>query len=313
MKHARLPFVAALALSGALHAAGAIAIAPQPDALAIEGGGTASIALLGEAFEDLAQGAQPVEATEAAPAPPLLARPVTTTASPVAPATADTPRPALSLPVSDTADLTAAPLADHAPPAAPEPAPPVVASLAPAPPTSATQPVSPTELATTVEADAAAPETSPRPRPRAEKPEKRTPEKRTAEKRTAIPAGNADRNARKGAQTGQENAAAAAAAAGAARAQGNQQAGNAARSSYPGLVLRKIERTRKPAHAARGTVVVAFRVAPSGALASARVARSTGDPSLERVALDHIRRAAPFPPPPAGAETDFRFEFVGRR
>ncbi|RGP36715.1 energy transducer TonB [Pseudotabrizicola alkalilacus] len=306
MKHARLPFVAALALSGALHAAGAIAIAPQHDALSIEGGGTATIALLGEAFEDLAQGAQPVEATGAAAAPPHSAQPVTAQAAPVAPAMADSPAPSLSLPVSDAADLTAAPPADPTPALAPEPAPPVVASLSPAAPTSTAQPVSPTQLATAVEAEGAAPETSPRPRARAERPEKRV-----AEKRTASPTGNADRNARKGAQSGQENAPATAAATG--TAQGNRQAGNAARSNYPGLVLRKIERTRKPAHAARGTVVVAFRVAPSGALASARVARSTGDPSLERVALDHIRRAAPFPPPPAGAETDFRFEFVGRR
>lgn len=308
MKHAPLPFVTALVLSGALHAAGAIAIAPQPDALAVEGGGTGTIALLGEAFEDLAQGAQPVEATEAASAPPLSAQPVTTTASPVVPATAATPAPALSLPVSDTADLTAAPPADQAPPVTPDPAPPVVAALAPAPSPDAAGPVSPPQPATVVEADPAAPETSPRPRPRADRPKKRI-----VENRPAAPAGNADRNTSRGAQTGQENAPAAAAAAGTARAQGNQQAGNAARSNYPGLVLRKIERTRKPAHAARGTVVVAFRVAPSGALASARVTRSTGDPSLERVALDHIRRAAPFPPPPAGAETDFRFEFVGRR
>ena len=308
MKHARLPFVTALVLSGALHAAGAIAIAPQPDALAVEGGGTGTIALLGEAFEDLAQGAQPVEATEAAPAPPLSAQPVTAEAAPVAPAMAATPAPALSLPVFDTADLTAAPPADQTPPVAPAPAPPVVASPAPTPSPDAAEPVSPEEAATVVEADPVAPETSPRPRPRAE-----TPAKRSVESRPAAAAGNADRNARKGAQTGQDNAPAAAAAAGPASAQGIRQAGNAARSTYPGLVLRQIERTRKPAHAARGTVVVSFRVAASGALASARVTRSTGDPSLERVALDHIRRAAPFPPPPAGAETDFRFEFVGRR
>ncbi|MFN4155158.1 MAG: TonB family protein [Paracoccaceae bacterium] len=300
MKHARLPFIAALALSGALHAAGAIAIAPHDD-FAVEGGATATVALLGEAFEDLAQGAQPVEPSEATPVPPLTAQPVTAGALPVAPEMAATPAPALSLPVSDIADLTALPPTEPATPVPPDLAAQVMASVAT--PTPAT-----TVEAEPVEPDAAPPETSPRPRARARAEQ---PEKRRVEKRPAAPAGNAGRNARKGAQSGQETATAA--AAGTARAQGNPQAGNAARSSYPGLVLRQIERTRKPAHATRGTVVVAFRVAASGALASARVARSTGDPSLERAALDHIRRAAPFPPPPAGAETDFRFEFIGRR
>ncbi|MDO8885175.1 MAG: TonB family protein [Pseudotabrizicola sp.] len=281
MKKARLPFVAALALSGALHAAGAIAIAPHED-LAVEGGAPATIALLGEAFEDLAQGAQPVAATSAPPAPTGTAQFPPITAAAMAP-------PPL-LPSADVADLAL----------------PVAATMAPTPAT-------PT-LAQTAKAETAAPDRSPRPRARLEKPLAKAPptEKRAAKSAAPVPAGNADRAAHKGSQDGQE-AAPTAAASGAGNTKPAQQAGNAARSSYPGLVLRKIEGTRKTASSARGTVVVAFRVASSGALASARVARSTGDPSLERAALDHIRRAAPFPPPPAGAETEFRFEFVGRR
>ncbi|MDO9639960.1 MAG: TonB family protein [Pseudotabrizicola sp.] len=304
MKHPRLPFVIALALSGALHAAAAIAIAPQPDEFAVEGGGAATVALLGEAFEDLAQGATPVAATEAPPAPPLGAVPVTTQVAATAPPLTATPAPPLLLPPSETADLAAMPPVDNAPAVQPELAPQVPAALA------AAAVAAPPELATPVETASSAPDTSPRPPARAEAPAKPV-EKRAVAQSTPVPAGNADRNARKGAQMGQEKAAAAAATGGSGAQ--TAQAGNAARSSYPGLVLRKIERTRKAATQARGTVVVVFRVAPSGGLASARVAKSTGDASLERAALDHIRRAAPFPAPPAGAETDFRFEFVGRR
>ena len=304
MTRVRLPFVIALALSGALHAAAAIAIAPQPDDLAVEGGGAATVALLGEAFEDLASGATPVAATEAPPAPPLTAVPVTTQAAATAPPLTETPAPSLVLPPSETADLAAQPPVDSTPAVQPEPAPQAPAPLAAAAVTA------PPEPATPVETASSAPDASPRPRARAEAPAKPV-EKRAVAQSAPVPAGNADRNARKGAQMGQDKAPAAAAAGGSGAQAA--QAGNAARSNYPGLVLRKIERTRKPATRARGTVVVAFRVAPSGGLASARVAKSSGDPLLERAALDHIRRAAPFPAPPAGADTDFRFEFVGRR
>jgi periplasmic protein TonB len=42
------------------------------------------------------------------------------------------------------------------------------------------------------------------------------------------------------------------------------------------------------------------------------VARSSSHPELDEMALDHVRRAAPFPAPPPGAQRDFRFEFEGR-
>lgn len=289
----RLPFVVFLGISGALHAAGAIAIAPRSDSMAIEGGGSASPGLLGESFEDLAQGAQPVApaatAAVTAPAVPVAAAP------PIA-ALSASPAPRLDLPVSDNADLSLS--------SSPHPSPPVAPPVADA----VVAPVPVPALAAAQDAQLHAPETSMRPRQRAEKPVEQP---QRADARPAAPAGNADRNARKGSQSGQETASATAAS------QGNgaqsAEAGTAARSSYPGLVLRKIERTRKPSVSARGSVVVAFHVAPSGALASAQVTRSSGDPSLERAALDHIRRAAPFPPPPSGADTRFSFEFVGRR
>ncbi|TVP69897.1 MAG: energy transducer TonB [Rhodobacteraceae bacterium] len=58
--------------------------------------------------------------------------------------------------------------------------------------------------------------------------------------------------------------------------------------------------------------MVAFSVGSNGGLASVSVAQSSGHAGLDQTALDHIRRAAPFPPPPAGAQCQFSFEFVGR-
>ena len=88
--------------------------------------------------------------------------------------------------------------------------------------------------------------------------------------------------------------------------------GQAAAANYPGAVLRQITRLRPPRAAARGTVMVSFAIDGSGALADVAVAQSSGSGALDQMALDHIRRAAPFPPPPAGAQTRFSFEFVGR-
>lgn len=282
MISARLAFGAALVLSGALHAAGAIAIAPQKRSLAVAGAGSATVSLLGEAFEDLAQGARPVTARTATVAPPLPSVAVTAQASPV---------------VSKEVSLAPVPAAT---PGAPDP---VLPALSPTP-------------AQAVDPAAAAPDASPRPRQRAQIPQgsQASAAPKKAQAAASHTAGNADRTARKGAQNGQDSARSSAIASGKAGPKTRSNpSGTAQSSAYPGLVLRKIERTRKLASPARGTVVVAFSVAPSGALAAARVARSTGDPVLERAALDHIRRAAPFPPPPRGAETDFRFEFIGRR
>ncbi len=50
-----------------------------------------------------------------------------------------------------------------------------------------------------------------------------------------------------------------------------------------------------------GTVKVAFEIDPKGALASERVAQSSGSATLDKAALLLVRRAAPFPAPPAHA------------
>lgn len=72
-------------------------------------------------------------------------------------------------------------------------------------------------------------------------------------------------------------------------------AGNAAVSNYPGKVRNKINRSkRRVAGGGRGSVVVSFVVAASGQASGISIARSSGQPELDKAALDSVRRAAPF-------------------
>jgi periplasmic protein TonB len=83
-------------------------------------------------------------------------------------------------------------------------------------------------------------------------------------------------------------------------------------AAYAKAVLKKVRATRKKSGAGKGTVVVGFAIDPSGGLASVQVLKSSGSATLDAVALDHIRRSAPFPVPPAGAKGGYSFEFVGK-
>jgi protein TonB len=149
------------------------------------------------------------------------------------------------------------------------------------------------------QATADTPRPAPRPDPQARRPAPAPQE-----------AGNADRTARRGSAEGTplSNAAAAAPQPTVAAA----APGNAEASNYPGLVMRRIQRVRQARVRAQGTALVAFTVGADGGLASVRLARASGNADLDAAALDHIRRAAPFPSPPPGAQRNFSFEFVGR-
>lgn len=86
------------------------------------------------------------------------------------------------------------------------------------------------------------------------------------------------------------------------------QPGNAAVSNYPGKVVRKIRRVRRPRmRGVRGTTHLAFSVAGNGALASLRITRTSGNAQLDQAALQILRAAAPFPKPPQGAQTAFSY------
>jgi len=46
-------------------------------------------------------------------------------------------------------------------------------------------------------------------------------------------------------------------------------------------------------------VVVAFRIMKDGSVSDSRVVKSCGSPQFDAIALDAIRKAAPFSPPPS--------------
>jgi len=69
---------------------------------------------------------------------------------------------------------------------------------------------------------------------------------------------------------------------------------------YAGLVRARIARNRPSSRGRRGTAVVRFAISRSGGLRYVRLARSSGDRTLDRAAVGSVRRAAPFPRPPRG-------------
>lgn len=91
---------------------------------------------------------------------------------------------------------------------------------------------------------------------------------------------------------------------------GTQRAGQrgAARASS-GSILSYAARVRarilgnRPGAAGRGRVVVSFGLTTSGGLRYARIARSSGNSSVDRAALSAVRRSSPFPRPPRGASS----------
>lgn len=132
------------------------------------------------------------------------------------------------------------------------------------------------------------------------------------EKKVAQPAakaGNAEHTRKKGSTTG-ESAKGEAAAERASPAASDQ--GNAAATNYAGKVRRKILRARRKSVNIRGSVLVTFRIADSGALLSASIVRSSGSKRLDQVALSQVRAAAPFPSPPASARRDYTMEIVSK-
>ncbi len=136
-------------------------------------------------------------------------------------------------------------------------------------------------------------ETKPKPKKttkaKAKKPEEPA-RKKTAKARSAPAAGGA----------------AAPAKAAKAAAQGQSPA------AYQKAVMKKIRGTKKRASPGKGSAVVGFVIASNGGLSLVKIVKSSGTAALDAAAVDHIQRAAPFAPPPAGAKTKFSFEFVGK-
>ncbi|MGD9918530.1 MAG: TonB family protein [Paenirhodobacter sp.] len=140
---------------------------------------------------------------------------------------------------------------------------------------------------------------------RAEK--KAAPKPATAKPEKPAPRGNADRDARKGAASGTESGKGAV-----AKGAGGGGAGaTLSPARYGAAVIQRIRKTPQKRGSGRGTARVGFEIGASGGLAAVRILRSSGSATLDAAALDHIRRAAPFPPPPEGRAT-FSFDFTAR-
>ena len=268
-----------LVLSGGLHAAviGQLSARPRVDDVLM--GGDHAMPSLGESFADIAAGT--AARSVAAPAKDVLAPIGAAAATPAVPVLTDVS------PVSGQDRAVVAPVSP-------------VPGFAPAPPKAQVSP-----------AHDAVPSHRPKPRPshRPASDGKPPAEAKPKNAPQAAASGNADRDARKGSAQGASGTTAAPRA---AKPTAKGDGGAAAAAGYGTAVLRKIAATRKAKAPGKGRAVVAFSIGANGALTSAKIITSSGSAALDAVALDHIRRAAPFPPPPATAQTRFSFEFVGQ-
>lgn len=77
---------------------------------------------------------------------------------------------------------------------------------------------------------------------------------------------------------------------------------------YQDLVWRMIMARRPPAVHLRGGAQIAFHLMSDGSPCDIRIVRTSGDPMLDRLAMDTVRRAGPFPKPPAGLRPDTALE-----
>lgn len=320
MRLTRNQLLTTIALSLAVHVAGAAVFIPRQEQMAIAGGSAASQLIIGTAFNDSVMAGEtgeviePVDATDDVQP---IATPVaeTSTVEPVEtvePVTqtdiAHTPSEVLP-PSEETPDLmTTASALQPLMPVTEEPAlvalpPEPVASEAPA----EIAAVSPVNEIKPAEPEIPQPANVPVPVARPEPPETRVAQvtpprpapKKTEEKRaTAKPKARGD--------GGAQRTTASRSASGSATAKRNTAAGNAAVSNYPGKVASKLRRSlRYPREAKRerirGEVVVSFSVSANGGVSRVRIARSSGHSVLDNAAREAVRRAAPFPRIPAGA------------
>lgn len=286
---------------------------------------------------------EPIEATR--PLTVASVRPVPIQAPPpvretLAPATeaqaapAVTTTPAADMPFVETARPD--PAKPALAPAAPEPAQPRLEPLQAspvrpaetAPPSQSTEiaALAPAQITETVEAE---PEERPVPIPVARPPrpedarnlaetkardvKKKAPPKKQVAKKAVVQSarGNASRDARAGNASGRTTQKA---KTGGSQKDGKARtAGNANASNYPGKVYSKIRRTRQQRAGGAGVARVRFSISSSGRLSSIRLAASSGSAAIDKVALDHVRRSAPFPPPPAGAQRSFVIPIEVRR
>lgn len=282
----------AVALTLAIVAHGAVALTLVPPAPAMIEGGTGTMAVrLGNAFEDLAVGSPTATQPEMIEADTPTALPQPRQSQALAPQTPET------APTQDTAARLVPAPAVMSPASQPN------QTLAPAPPQQRIHAMA--QEAQETEITTAAVVQSLRPQVRKAAPRQTRKTRETAKQTTR---GTSAQSARVGAATGQERAT--------ARQTGDagraNDAGSAAASAYPGLVMRALSRAGKPRVRATGAAVIAFTIAASGGVSAVSLAQSSGSATLDQAALQLVRSAAPFPRPPQGARRSFSIRIKGR-
>ncbi len=124
--------------------------------------------------------------------------------------------------------------------------------------------------------------------------------------------GNAEVNAVAGQQTGAQGGSVtqSSAAQQTTAAQVGQGAIDSYKSSVASRVIRVAERMRS--RGTQGNVVVGMQISANGTLAGATIVQSSGDASADAIALNAIRRAAPFEPTPTrqSISVAFRVQLV---
>lgn len=80
-------------------------------------------------------------------------------------------------------------------------------------------------------------------------------------------------------------------------------------AGYASRVRARVAGRRPAGNGVKGTVIISFSVGGSGGLGAARIVRSSGSGALDAAALQAVRGAAPFPPPPGGRSLSFSVPF----
>lgn len=139
---------------------------------------------------------------------------------------------------------------------------------------------------------------TPSPKPKVTTQEKPKPvEKKQAPKKTAGSRGEGQQDSQRGVAEGNSTVQS---DSNSQVASNNNGVGTAAVANYKGKVRSRIRRAIRKPRGVEGTVVVTFSVSGNGGLAGARVSQGSGVPDIDQLALDAVRRAAPFSPPPGG-------------
>ncbi|MGP1358419.1 TonB family protein [Roseicyclus sp.] len=307
-------WLGAVAASLAVHGALIAGLAPGLS----EGGapeGPARIAVAGQSFEAHAARIPAATAPEAsAAAAPPVERVAASAPPPVTAASATSATRAVAATSANAATPAARPVAAADPGSAVRGVSAVQADVSTAAVATATPPVATTEQVRGSDATGsdAAPVLSPRPpqRPRIAMPDMaRT---ATAEAPSRPAAGAPGSTSPAPAQTPAPVPAQAAAAPRPAPPAAEPGDGGREAARYPERVNRHLGRLPRPPGGVRGEAVIGFTIAPGGGLSAIGVVRSSGDAAFDRLAVSHVQGAAPFPPPPEGAQRQFAVTVRGR-